>query len=394
MLILIGFRTDSDALTVVFIALQRSILEVRMPKPSDGIINKGPMSLRLALRELEPSVNRSISSLQRSTTSVSDTLLNVRGREKVSDAVSSRQIPASPDRPRPTFSVVTVTYGRDHIVPRVIARIRQVIGERTDVEYVLVDNNPDAIDRSAMLADLPRRTYVKLGANKGVAARNDGALAATGDFLVFVDDDAFLHPDDAFARYESVFAGNARLAIVSARHVDEATGNTPRASFPHTDKSLPKDVRLKTFRFQGNGFAMRRSAFETVGPMSSDFFYGLEEIDYAYRVVEAGFELLYEPAVWVVEHNDPGGRRPRREVEEMRLTNKMIISWKFMPALFLPLNIAAFSAYVFLLNRGRLNPLRSFWNFGRWVRANPDRRRPIGRDAQAYIRACGGQVWK
>ena len=128
--------------------------------------------------------------------------------------------------------------------------------------------------------------------------------------------------------------------------------------------------------------------------MSEDFFYGLEEIDYAYRVIEAGYELAYEPSIWVVEHNDPGGRRARRDVEEMRLTNKMIISWKFMPALFLPLNILVFSGYVFVLNRGRINPLRSFWNFVAWVRRNPGRRRPIGRLSQAYIRACGGHVWK
>lgn len=292
------------------------------------------------------------------------------------------------------FSVITVTYGRDHIVQNAIDQIGAVIGDRRDAEFILVDNNPDAIDRSAMLAALPRAVYVKLGFNKGVAARNDGALAAKGEFLLFVDDDALLNPLDALDRLDGVFAANPKLAIVSSRHVDAVSGETPRASFPHTDKSLPKNLPFKTFRFQGNGFAMRRSAFEAVGPMSSDYFYGLEEIDYAYRVVEAGFELAYEPSVWVVEHNDPGGRRPHRDVEEMRLTNKMIISWKYMPLRLLPLNVALFSAYVFALNRGRINPARSAWAFMRWAKQNPGRRTPIGPGAQAYIRACGGQVWK
>lgn len=291
-------------------------------------------------------------------------------------------------------SIVTVTFARDHIVPRSIEQTRLLIGDRADVEFILVDNNPDNIDRSAMLNSLALSRYVKIGANKGVAARNDGARAARGDLIVFVDDDAFLHPTDALVRFERLFAANPRLAIASSRHIDAATGATPRASFPHTDKSLPQDQPFNTFRFQGNGFAMRHAAYAAVGPMSDDFFYGLEEIDYAYRIVQAGFELSYQPDIWVLEHNDPGGRRPKRAVEEMRLTNKMIISWKFMPARFLPLNFAMFSAYVFYLNRGRMNPLAAFWQFCRWTRQNPGRRHPIDRRAQAYIRACGGHVWK
>ncbi len=107
---------------------------------------------------------------------------------------------------------------------------------------------------------------------------------------------------------------------------------TPRASFPHTDKSLPKDRPFKTFRFQGNGFSVRRTAYrQDRSDVRGLFLTGSEEIDYAYRVVDAGYEIYYEPGCWVVEHNDPGGRKPRQEVEEMRLTNKLIISFKYLP---------------------------------------------------------------
>jgi GT2 family glycosyltransferase len=295
---------------------------------------------------------------------------------------------------RPLFSVVMVTFARDHLAPQTIAQVGAIADGRDDVEFILVDNNPDQTDRSSFLAPLARWQYVKLGYNKGVSARNDGALAACGTYLIFVDDDAFLHPLRAFDRYESAFRSNPKVAIVTARHIDHATGETPRDCFPHTDKSLPKTAPFKTFRFQGNGFAMTRAAFEAVGPMSQEFFYGLEEIDYAYRVIEAGYEIYYEPGCWVVERNDPGGRRAKKEVEEMRLTNKLIISFKYLPALYVPLNFALFSAYVFYLNRGRINPFRSFLNFLRWARAHPGSRRPIGRAAVSYIEKCGGAAWK
>jgi GT2 family glycosyltransferase len=295
----------------------------------------------------------------------------------------------------PLFSIVMVTFARDHLVPQTIAQAAKVAQARLDeVEFILVDNNVDDVDRSSFLSPFSRWRYVKLGFNKGVSARNDGANTALGTYMIFVDDDAFLNPEGVLDRYEQAFAGNPNAAIVTARHIDHATGDTPRASFPHTDKSLPKDRPFKTFRFQGNGFALRRSAFEKVGPMSEDFFYGLEEIDYAYRVVDAGYEIYYEPACWVVEHNDPGGRKPRKDVEEMRLTNKLIISFKYLPAIYLPLNFLMFSAYVFYLNRGRINVFRSFGNFLKWAREHGNRRKPLGRPAIAYIESCGGAVWK
>jgi GT2 family glycosyltransferase len=295
---------------------------------------------------------------------------------------------------RPAFSIVTVTYKRDRILSRSIDQVAAVIGDRSDVEYVLVDNNPDDVDRTSMLSSLPCSKYVKLSFNKGVAARNDGAAAATGRLIVFVDDDALLNPLNALALYERTFEDHPKAAIVTARHIDAKTGRTPREAFPHTDKSLAQDRSFKTFRFQGNGFAIRRDAFSAIGSMSEDYFYGLEEIDYAYRVIQAGFEIVYQPSIWIEEHNDPGGRLPARAVEEMRLTNKMIISWKYMPLMYLPLNLVGFSLYVFVLNRGRINVGRSFWNFAAWIKQNPGRRSPIGLGAISYIRACGGQVWK
>ncbi|MEH2476582.1 GT2 family glycosyltransferase [Nitrobacteraceae bacterium AZCC 2161] len=292
------------------------------------------------------------------------------------------------------ISIVTVTFKRDGIVNLSIAQVAKVIGDRRDVEYILVDNNPDMVDRSGFAAALPISRYVKLGVNKGVSARNDGAAIAKGRIIVFIDDDALINPSNALSLYEQAFAENSLAAIVTARHIDAKTGVTPREAFPHTDKTLAQDRSFKTFRFQGNGFAMLQDAFLAIGQMSNDYFYGLEEIDYAYRVIEAGYEIVYQPEIFIEEHNDPGGRLPARAVQEMRLTNKMIISWKYMPSIYLPINLLGFSLYVFALNRGRINIMRSAWNFIQWLRLNPKKRSPIGDSSISYIRACGGQVWK
>jgi GT2 family glycosyltransferase len=151
---------------------------------------------------------------------------------------------------------------------------------------------------------------------------------------------------------------------------------------------------MKTFRFQGNGFAIRRATFERCGLMAEDFFYGLEEIDYAYRVIKAGFEILYLPEIRMMEHNHPGGRRPEARVQRMRLTNKFMISFMHLPLAYLIINIPLFSLYVLKLNRGRVNVPGALADFAAWAWRNRRRRQPIDRRTRAYIRACGGQVWK
>ncbi|MBI3515535.1 MAG: glycosyltransferase [Proteobacteria bacterium] len=294
----------------------------------------------------------------------------------------------------PRFSLTVITFARDAMLRRLIAHLGPVLKERRDVEFILVDNNPDALDRSAWLVGLGTARYVKLGANHGVRARNVGARHARGDILVFNDDDVLIEPADFLDRFAEAFDTDPRLGLVCARTVMADTGETPRAYFPHTNKQLPHDRTFKTFRFQANAFAIRRATYARVGLMADDFFYGLEEIDYAYRVIKAGFEILHLPAVRALEFNDPGGRRPQPAVERMRLANKFKISYLHMPLAPLLVNIPLFAVYVLMLNRGKVNVPGAFGDFVAWAWRNRARRAPIDRPARAYIRACGGQLWK
>src|SRR5262245_23662844 len=89
------------------------------------------------------------------------------------------------------FSIVMITYARDTIAAAAIQHAAAAAHGRQDIEFILVDNNPDAIDRSTLLAPFTRWQYVKLGYNKGVSARNDGARASRATFILFIDDDTF-----------------------------------------------------------------------------------------------------------------------------------------------------------------------------------------------------------
>ncbi len=73
----------------------------------------------------------------------------------------------TPDQCEIVFSIVMVTYARDRIVELAIKQVAVATELRPDVEFILVDNNPDQVDRGSMLNDFVVHTYIKIGWNKG-----------------------------------------------------------------------------------------------------------------------------------------------------------------------------------------------------------------------------------
>nr|QQZ51555.1 glycosyltransferase family 2 protein [Phenylobacterium glaciei] len=103
------------------------------------------------------------------------------------------------------FSVIILTYARDTALQTTLASLRNAIGDRQDVEVVLVDNNVDKVDRASFLTVFAHRRYVRTGANKGVSGRNDGMAVAKGEILVLLDDDVLIESHDLFDKLSAAF---------------------------------------------------------------------------------------------------------------------------------------------------------------------------------------------
>jgi GT2 family glycosyltransferase len=132
-----------------------------------------------------------------------------------------------------------------------------------------------------------------------------------------------------------------------------------------------------------------------VGGFLPDFFYGLEEVELAYRIIDGGWTIRYEPDIVSEELEHPAGRRPKRDVQTDRLANKYIISYLRMPQPWLLLNMVAFTPYLLYFAGGEASVSGAVRQFAAWLRkSDRPRRRPIGKAATRYIRACGGSTWR
>ena len=293
------------------------------------------------------------------------------------------------------MSIVILTYARDETLKATLARLLAKLGPRPDVEVVLVDNNTDALDRAGMLSGFANFQVVKTLTNKGVSARNDGMAVAHGEVIALLDDDVLVESGDFLDRFAAVFDANPEVGVIMAKKLDVKTMTQLPECIPHTRKDVDVNQPFLTFRFLGGLVGVRRRMFRQVGGFSPEFFFGLEEHEYSFRIVQGGWKVMYIPDVVSVETNASGGRTNRYDAQTDLLCNRYMIAYLHMPFFSMLINQVLFTGYLYMKERGQISIVRAVRNYLRWL-GKPDRarRRPIDRRAQNYIRACGGVTWR
>lgn len=307
------------------------------------------------------------------------------------DLASLERPPAAP----PRLSIIILTYARDAVLKGTLAALASSIGEDLPLcEVVLVDNNADEVDRSVWLGDFPQRQYLKTGENRGISARNDGLDIARGELLAALDDDVLVQTPHLLPLIEGEFARNPKLGVLMPLKLDHRTMKTRFDFIPHTRKNIDVSRPFDTFRFVGGCVVFRRDVHRQLNGYSRDIFYGMDEIEYSYRIVEAGWSIRFVPEFVVVELQDPKGRKSRREVDTKTLTSKFFTSYLHMPFPHVIVNMILFPFYFYKVG-GRADFIGAWIGFLRWLgRTDRPQRNPIGREARAYIKACGGQLWR
>ena len=188
-----------------------------------------------------------------------------------------------------TLSCVILTMGDRPA--EVIRAIDSVLAQRgAQVELVVVGNG-------AEVTGLPAGVRaVGLPENVGVAAgRNAGVEACGGDVVLFLDDDGW-YPDPGLAAHVAGrFAADPALAVLSMQVVDPEGGPGARWHVPRLRAGDPDRSSVVT-TFLGGACAIRRSAYLEAGGLPDLFFYGHEETDLAWRLMDRGYRLEYDAA--------------------------------------------------------------------------------------------------
>ncbi len=165
-------------------------------------------------------------------------------------------------------------------------------GTRAEVEKFSLDDN------RVRLLDNPNRL--------SSSARNIGAREANGEIIVYIDGHVFID-NNLLLKNTAVLMMKDNIAVLSRPQFLETPENTPfqkgvamarKSVFGH---GLDSTIYLKEERFvdpTSSGASYKKEIFERVGYFDENFD-AAEDLEFNYRVGQAGFESLSSPKLTV-----------------------------------------------------------------------------------------------
>lgn len=249
-------------------------------------------------------------------------------------------------------SAVVITNRQDDVVRKALSSLAGQ--DHRPLELVLFGNGAVLEPPSELEA---AGVEIRMGSspeNLGVAGgRNAAAPLATGDALLFLDDDAILRPG-AITQAVQALESAPDVGAVALRIVDPRTQRTALWYYP-LDQAAWEGRRFDATTFIGCGGLIRRDLFERLGGFWTGYFREMEEVDLCWRVMGAGWRIRYEPEA-VVEHID----RERR-IYRYLVPGNLAMLWRLLPP-GLALRQAAVKLPLFGLRAARHGELREFLN--------------------------------
>lgn len=217
---------------------------------------------------------------------------------------------------------------------------------------------------------------IALEDNLGISGgRAFGASTAHGDLLVFIDDDARNLTPSLIADLRSIFAGDPSLGAVALRLVIEGTDRSPSEWQPRIRGRNPDEAGDVTW-FPGGAHVIRAAVHDEVGGYSENFWYGHEETDLAWRILDAGHRITYRPDLRLSHPETKPSRHDKHLWYSAR--NRVWLARKHLPVALAVIYITIWSGIQFARCRRPAEARAVIQGSWAGIRQSPGRRRPIG----------------
>jgi GT2 family glycosyltransferase len=214
-----------------------------------------------------------------------------------------------PDQ-KPLISVVIPTHNRSDALAQTLSKLAEQ--EFTEPWEVIVVNHRCTDDTDEVVRRQKFPTTLRLvhrGDTPGVAAaRNAGAAAAVGQYLLFLDDDILVEPDFLRRHSDALKAHPGCWIMGQLMNLPEQE-RTPFGRFRRSLFSYdpPNSPLTESRGMTGQSISMPRADFERTGGFDETFsIASVEDFDLAMRANKLGIKILYAPAIMGI-HNDWAG---------------------------------------------------------------------------------------
>ncbi len=226
------------------------------------------------------------------------------------------------------LSIIVVSYSTRQLLDDCLRSLYAAEAPPGGMEIIVVDNASADGSPEMVRQRYPQARLIVSDENRGYSAANNlGSAAATGDTLLFLNSDtvvaadALVRPLRYLQDHPAAGALTVRLVYPTGeRDPDNHRGfPTPWNAFCHftlLSRLFPNSPRFNGyFRsyedfsavhpvpvIAGSYMMMPRALDRQLGGWDETYFFYGEDIDYCYRIHEAGYQIIYYPLVEVVHY--------------------------------------------------------------------------------------------
>ena len=236
------------------------------------------------------------------------------------------------------IAIIIITYNRPADMLALAMNIEKLSSKKELLEEVIIVNNNSTESYDAVksfIQENPSTPFklIESKENLGVSrGRNFAIDQSKAPILVLIDDDAEFQDTDALKRINEAVIENPLAGILAMKILYFQNSQFQLNAFPH--KSFEKRKHLQSFEtyyFAGCGNIIVKEAFDIAGPFPTDFFYGMEEYDLSYRILDAGYTIKYIADIVLLHKESPEGRQTKSDKLRGMWVNKTKVAWRYLP---------------------------------------------------------------
>lgn len=231
-------------------------------------------------------------------------------------------------------SIIIVNYNTAELLKQTV---QSVIDSTQNIDYEIIVVDNASVDNSVEMIKLnyPQVKLIKNSENLGFSkANNVGMECAIGRYILLLNSDTVVNEGcienciDFADKNHKIGALGCKIVLRDGK-LDVACKRSfpvPENSFYHAiklDKMFPHSTRFATYNLtyldenkihfidcvMGAFMLVRSEAIKQVGKLDEDFFMYGEDIDWCYRIKNAGWDICYYPMGEIVHYKKASGKR-------------------------------------------------------------------------------------
>ncbi|MFH0992616.1 MAG: glycosyltransferase family 2 protein [bacterium] len=210
------------------------------------------------------------------------------------------------------ISVIIVSFNSSSVLKRCLDALTAQEGDPLDLEIIVVDNHSVDSSRTVAQSFSPKLKLIANEENHGFAkACNQGARAATGEYILFLNPDVELQQETVAGLVKALISEEASIAAPALRDAGGKISPTiykiPNLWLLVLKTILPYSGYLPLITHRSDYqctapsvtaacMLIRRTDFAALSGFDERFFLYFEDIDLCYRASQAGLTILFVPS--------------------------------------------------------------------------------------------------